>query len=789
MATPLAEMAAPRESAFPVSPVNRSLGSEPAHPGSPTLRNQPGNTVPPAGTFLTTISYTPAEANKLAVLRFDMKWPGGVYSFSRELDPRCPWIMQWLAAVRSLAGVAPGEADAALEGRRLMIEGAPVLHEGRWLWLPVIEHGREKFSKLSEPLAPTVAAVVPERPTIAPGPPAASAVSPPSAPASENPRVIATSGHTPNRGTRAMNSEEQRYARDFEKSEEDRATITLYPGDSPKAVDDAEGILVALAESLKLYQRAGEVVRIITLESPKHSGGLCREAGTVQLAPVGVTALTEIFDRHILWQKMRGKDGASEPARIDCPGKIGSAYLSRLGSWHLPVLTGIVSAPIMRPDGTVLCRAGYDPATGLFLTEDWPELNGNPSRGEALKALDVLLAPYAEFPFVGDADRSVFAAAILTAIQRRLLPSAPLFGFNAPAQRTGKTLLAECVAITAVGRPAPAMAVSGDREEIRKAVAAALREGHSIVNLDNIEQPLGSPDLSRAITQPEYADRILGETRLLRLPTNVLWTATGNNLTFRGDLTVRALVSRLDAKLERPEERQFKIVDLKGSVAEHRRELVIAAITILRAYSTAGSPDQQLKPWGGFDEWSRVIRAPLVWLGMADPCATRKHLIEDDPDREQAAALLSVWHSVFGCEAVLIAHVIERAASSPELTSSLLAVAASRNDANRIDPRRVGWWCREWHDRIVDGLSLVRSKKYGNAATWKVMQRPDSGVSGGSGVKYPPTRTKETGEEGEKAPGRGDFDFHRGGDNSTNPSDYKNEPMEAVPDSNGKVRI
>jgi hypothetical protein len=173
--------------------------------------------------------------------------------------------------------------------------------------------------------------------------------------------------------------------------------------------------------------------------------------------------------------------------------------------------------------------------------------------------------------------------------------------------------LAECIAIITIGSPAPAMAVSGDREEIRKAVAAALREGHSIVNLDNVEHPLGSADLARAITQPEYQDRILGETRMVRLPTNVTRTTTGNNLALKGDLAVRSLICRLDARLERPEARSFKISDLKTYIAEHRHTLVAAALLILRAYALAGKPDQKLIPWGALTN-GRLRSGPL-WFG------------------------------------------------------------------------------------------------------------------------------------------------------------------------------
>jgi hypothetical protein len=503
-------------------------------------------------------------------------------------------------------------------------------------------------------------------------------------------------------------------------AEEYRPTIILKPGESPQAVDEAEQILLAHAETLRIFQRSGEVVRVVTLDKGHRGAGLDRPPGTIQLAPLRAIALQEIWDRLIDWRRENvGKNG-SAPVRIDSPGKGAAAYLSRIGSWRLPVLAGLVSAPVVRPDGSVLHRAGYDPQTGLFLAEDWPELQGEPSRDDALAALRVLDEPFWEFPFVSEEDRSVHRSALLTAIQRRTLESAPLHGFTAPSRRTGKSLLAESVAIVATGRPAPAMACSASREEIRKAVAAVLREGHLIVNLDNVDQPLESPDLSRAITQPEYADRVLGETRILRLPTNLLWTATGNNLTLRGDLAVRSVLCRLDARIERPEERKFQIPELKHYLAEHRRRLVAAAITILRAYYIAGRPDQRLTPWGGFDDWSGTVRSTLVWLGLPDPCGTRQCVIQDDPDREAAATVLAAWHAVFGGEALRLETVVERSEIDSDQRGALLSVSASKDQPGRVDSRRLSWWCRKRRGSVVNGLRLDRGKDIGTHATWFV---------------------------------------------------------------------
>lgn len=528
----------------------------------------------------------------------------------------------------------------------------------------------------------------------------------------------------------------------------ERPTITLLPGEAPEAVDAAEKLLVARANDLRIYQRAGEVVRIIELDREQRSAGLRRDVGTIQLAPVGAVALTETFDRLATWERTRDTPDGQQTRRVDCPARIAAAYLSRVGEWRLPLLAGVIAAPIMRSDGTVLDRAGYDPSTGLYLTgSGWPTIPASPTREDAVAALEALGAPFREFPFVGAEDSSVFLAALLSGLQRRLLPAAPLFGFTAPTMRTGKSALAAAVAIIATGRQAPAMAVSGDREELRKAVAASLREGHAVINLDNVEFPLGSPDLSRAITEAEYGDRLLGETRNIRLPTNMLWTCTGNNLAFRGDLAVRVVMCRLDAEMERPEERHFAIADLPGYLVAHRPRLVQAALTILRAYHVAGRPAQDLAPWGGFEDWSRLIRSALVWLGEADPCATRQHVIADDPDRERTGTLFAAWNRAFAERAVPVAEVIERTAHDADLLQAVVAVAASKADPRQPDSHRLSGWCRREQRRIVDGLTVAKAGGPSRAGLWRV-SRPAPRASSASSASFS-GRQKADGGAGE----------------------------------------
>jgi hypothetical protein len=515
-------------------------------------------------------------------------------------------------------------------------------------------------------------------------------------------------------------------SRSAEKSKHERPTIVLKPGKLPDAIDRAGNALLVRCEKLRIFQRAGELVRIISLPERHEDRRLRRPRGSVQLEPLSSMALTEVFNRIAKWRRKN----SSGTVRVDCPPKIAAFYISRTGSWQVPVLTGIISAPILREDGRLLDKSGYDAATGLYLVsgEDWSRIPEQPTRADLKAAVRTLLAPFAEFPFVADEDRAVHLACILTAIQRPLLGACPIFGYSAPAQRSGKSLLAESAAIIATERAAPATAMSGEREEIRKMITSTLREGHLIINLDNVEHPLASPDLAKVITQGEYQDRALGTNRMLRLLTNVLWTATGNNLVFRGDLSSRALLCRIDARVESPESRTFKIPQLEAYIKSNRKHLVAAALTILRAYHVAGRPRQQVKPWGGFDDWSASIREPLVWLGLGDPCKTRTVVLVDDPEREESLAAVRALHEVFEGNEFTAKRIIHRCESNNSLRTAMVAAGRQKE----IDSRSLGWWLRRVHDRILGGLRLELSRQVSGVARWRVLEAP-GGQSGHGG--------------------------------------------------------
>ena len=97
----------------------------------------------------------------------------------------------------------------------------------------------------------------------------------------------------------------------------------------------------------------------------------------------------------------------------------------------------------------------------------------------------------------------------------------------------------------------------------------------------------------------------------------LLWIATGNNLVVAGDLTTRIVPCNLDPQVERPEEREFQR-NLYDWIPANRPALIQAGLTVLRAYIVAGKPKQPIKNFARFEDWSRLVRSALVWLGSVD---------------------------------------------------------------------------------------------------------------------------------------------------------------------------
>lgn len=175
---------------------------------------------------------------------------------------------------------------------------------------------------------------------------------------------------------------------------------------------------------------------------------------------------------------------------------------------------------------------------------------------------------------------------------------------------------------------------------------------------------------------------------------------TGNNLRLKGDLTRRAIVSRLDAKMENPEEREFDF-DAVDEVRRDRPQLVMDALTLLRAFDAAGQPVKP-KAFGSFEDWSRV-RGALMWLDMPDPLETRVGIAAEDPVIEQRADLFCALLRRFGVGEKFMVNEIAVKGLDP---SSLAGQVARLLPGGRWDSKRAGQLLRRHKDIPYLGVTL-----------------------------------------------------------------------------------
>lgn len=506
-------------------------------------------------------------------------------------------------------------------------------------------------------------------------------------------------------------------------AEGNRPLIRIRAGMMPETIDEAEQAL--LGAGLGLYQRGSIVVRP-AMVPVAISGG--RQIDAPRLIHVRAHHMAEAFTKAAYWERYDMRAGDWIPT--DCSQRLAETYLAREGQWRLPVLTGIINAPTLREDGSILDQPGYDAQTGLLFDpqgERFPLLPREPDRATALRALGFLRDLIGSFPFVTPADRCVALSAILTTLIRRSLPTAPLHGFNAPTAGTGKSMLVDLASIIATSRPAPVMAQGKSEEEMEKRLGAALIAGDVMIAIDNCEEPLGGELLCQAMTQTSLKVRILGTSLNAEVPSNATMFATGNNLTLAGDMTRRAIRATLDAGVERPELRAFDR-DPLAMVAAQRGDYVTAGLTILRAFHVAGRPSQTV-PLGSFTAWSAWVRDALIWLGEADPCETMEGMRGADPKLEALTAALEEWRSVIGTDRVTVREIIERAAAqqtqlfgkaefvNPEFREALLRVAG---EGGAINGTRLGKWLSQHQNRVVAGHRIIAAGTTGNRARWQL---------------------------------------------------------------------
>jgi len=499
-----------------------------------------------------------------------------------------------------------------------------------------------------------------------------------------------------------------------------KPTIQIRAAEIPRMAIEAERALAACGR--QIYQRGADLVRPVTEEVDAADGRRTHIAQLVRLTPDRLELeLAEAVDL-VKWNERSRK---WKPA--DVPPKVARAVLARFGDWELPKVSGIITCPTLRADGELLQTTGYDYGTRLLLVglPTLPPMPAQPSRGDALAALELLLDLLAEFPFADAESRSVGLSALLTPVCRGAYPTAPLHGASSPEAGSGKSYLMDTASSIVSGRPCPVIAPGENEAELEKRLGALLLAGQPLISVDNVNGLLGGDFLCQAVERQVIQVRLLGKSEAVTIePRSTTILATGNNLTVTGDLTRRCVLARLDAEQEHPEDRTFRNNPVARVLAD-RGKYIAACLSICRAYVLAGRPGC-LDPLPSFEGWSNLVRSALVWLDQSDPLETLHRARQDDPAKAERDALLLAWAENIGtgsgtmrssAQIITLAHEDSAVGGLrfPELHQALHQAVGGPGG---ITSRRLGVWLRKHKDQITNGVRLTNSTFKGVAHWW-----------------------------------------------------------------------
>jgi putative DNA primase/helicase len=483
-------------------------------------------------------------------------------------------------------------------------------------------------------------------------------------------------------------------------------TIHIVASQLPRMLAETEQAL--LATGMPVFSRAGTLVHPVVEAIPAADN--CKTT-VARLRTFCADSLIDWIADAALFRRFDVKRNCW--IDTDPPRQVVTSLLAREGRWSIPRVSGIITTPTLRADGSLLADAGYDARSELYLLPGSgpPTMSEHPTRDQAISALSLLTSLLSEFSFVEKIDTAVALSGVMTALVRGSLATAPMYLIRAHTPGTGKSYLVDLIAMIATGRLCPVITAGKTEEETEKRLGSVLLSGSPIVSLDNCTHDLDGQLLCQLTERPLVKIRILGRSEMPECECHTTVFATGNNISLKGDMVRRGLTCNLDTLSERPELRSFGRDPLRQAMGD-RESYVAAALTIIRAYLAAGSP-AVCGSIGSYSGWSAMVRSPLIWLGQPDPVASMESSREDDPELADIRELLSLWTEYLDLDQRYTASRIIEIACQPLLPNDfnrqpfkelLLRIAGDQQGI--VVSKRLGWWLRRISGRVVDGHRL-----------------------------------------------------------------------------------
>ena len=486
-----------------------------------------------------------------------------------------------------------------------------------------------------------------------------------------------------------------------------RAVITV-DADEKRVVDE---IVVALPRDRNLYVRGNQAVHVSKSTPPPPK--IARDAEAPRIQAVSTAAMREVVATVAKLNRFDRRQNRLVPCHV--PQWAVNAILSR-DSLPVPSIEMVTEVPILREDGSVAAKPGFDRDSGVYYapTCHFPIVD------DVEAARNALIDLVGDCPWPNEAHKSAWLANILTPLARLAFKGpAPLNLADANTPGAGKTLTQSIAAIIGTGRALAVTSCPESDAEWRKRITAIALTGEPTLLIDNIAGDLSSPSLDAALTSTTWSDRLLGVNKTISVPLRVTFYANGNNVTPHRDTLRRINYYRLESQVERPEERgEFKYPNLLAHVQKQRGHYTACALAILSAYCRAGRPCQGLSPLGSYEAWSDLVRSSIKWAGMPDPMETRTMLAESsDTDGDCLRQLLAGWQEGDSSSVgMTVAEAFDAVDRNPDKFTTLQAVLGEFG-RNR---QALGIRLNKYRSRICGGLCFAKINR-GRTTVWKVV--------------------------------------------------------------------
>jgi hypothetical protein len=212
----------------------------------------------------------------------------------------------------------------------------------------------------------------------------------------------------------------------------------------------------------------------------------------------------------------------------------------------------------------------------------------------------------------------------------------------------------------------------------------------------------------------------------------------------------RVLPIRLNPKVDRPWNRppsDFRHPHLVEYVADHRPQLLAAALTICTGWIDAGRPTVEVRPFGSFEGFASTVGSILAFAGI-DSFLDNLVQFWDDADENagRAEAFLVRWVEVLGATpqttATLAEHVVRDGWGD--------AIPDWPGDDKLGLTRRIGYWLRANRDRRFGAYTVKRQAAeagHAKVTTWTVAIAGDAATKVASPAHHPhhhPQSTADT---------------------------------------------